>query len=128
MEKFNLSMLLPRLQIQSYGNSRLVDSCWVTNDLDSLVQVFQSPIADYTSSRTLGCFESNFILFSDQSTNAVQWNWTFGENGEFATSTDQNPQVNFNEYGDYSVQLTVTSAEGCTNTSVQDTIHNQSFL
>ena len=60
--------------------------------------------------------------FTDQSTisNAntnneiTEWFWEFGDGG---TSTDQNPNYAYNNTGDYEVTLTVTSANGCTNST-----------
>lgn len=53
---------------------------------------------------------------SNQFTNneIIEWFWQFGD-GDF--STDQNPNHAYNNTGDYEVILTVTSANGCTNST-----------
>ncbi|TND01780.1 MAG: PKD domain-containing protein [Bacteroidetes bacterium] len=52
--------------------------------------------------------------FIDQSTNgAVSWFWDFGDG---STSTQQNPAHTYGGSGTYTVILTVTNANGCTDT------------
>ena len=58
------------------------------------------------------------VNFSDNTwgANLVSWEWTF-EGGEPATSNEQNPSgITYNEIGHYDVTLTVTNAEGQTET------------
>ncbi len=58
------------------------------------------------------------VNFSDNTwgANLVSWEWTF-EGGEPATSNVQNPSdITYNEIGNYDVTLTVTNAEGQTET------------
>ena len=45
----------------------------------------------------------------------VSWSWTF-EGGTPATSTQQNQTVTYNEVGDYDVTLTITDADGNSET------------
>lgn len=54
------------------------------------------------------------ISFIDNSINAVQWQWIFG-NGN--TSTDQNPDPQvYTLPGDYNASLTIIDHNGCSNT------------
>ena len=58
------------------------------------------------------------VNFSDNTwgANLVSWEWTF-EGGQPATSNVQNPSdITYNEIGNYDVTLTVTNAEGQTET------------
>jgi len=55
------------------------------------------------------------IQFTDLSTNAVAWEWNFG-NGQ--TSSEQNPSVLFDKVGDFTITLTATSLSGCSSFSV----------
>ena len=57
------------------------------------------------------------VHFTDNSWGAqiVSWNWEF-EGGTPATSTDQNPTVTYSQAGTYDVRLTVTNADGETDT------------
>jgi len=49
----------------------------------------------------------------------VAWNWTF-EGGTPATSNQQNPTVTYNEVGDFSVTLTITNANGDSETLTRE--------
>lgn len=82
-----------------------------------------APTASFTASTTLPCLGQT-VTFTDQSVgNPTSWQWTFTPNtvtfvgGTSATS--QNPQVQFNAYGNYTVSLTATNAVG-SNTSTQN--------
>ena len=57
------------------------------------------------------------VHFTDESWGAqiVSWDWEF-EGGTPATSTDQNPKVTYSQAGTYDVRLTVTNADGETDT------------
>jgi PKD repeat protein len=55
------------------------------------------------------------VTFSDQSTNADTWNWTFGDG---STSSLENPAHTYNDAGVYDVVLGVSSAEGATGLDV----------
>lgn len=54
--------------------------------------------------------------FTDLSTLAIgditEWDWDFGDG---TTSTQQSPEHTYNTFGSYTVELTVTSNNGCTN-------------
>ncbi len=65
---------------------------------------------DFISSTTAGCnpFEINF---TDINENTTEWMWTF-ENGIPATSTMQNPVVQYTEAGHNEVTLTTTTLDG----------------
>ena len=57
------------------------------------------------------------VHFTDNSWGAqlVSWNWEF-EGGTPATSTAQNPTVSYNQAGTFGVRLTVTNADGESDT------------
>jgi PKD repeat protein len=54
--------------------------------------------------------------FTDTSLNAVSWLWDFGDG---TTSTQQHPNHTFNSPGYHSVSLTITTADGCSYTTMQ---------
>jgi serine protease len=83
--------------------------CESTSD-DIQVTLIQSPVALFSA--IVESFVNTPIQFTDVSTDAVSWYWQFG-NG--TTSTLQNPLVQFNSKGDFETTLTVTSANGCTD-------------
>lgn len=82
-----------------------------------------APTASFTASTTLPCLGQT-VTFIDQSTaGPTSWQWTFTPNTvtyvNGTSSTSQNPQVQFNAYGNYTVSLTVTNAVG-SNTNTQN--------
>ncbi|MEX1191276.1 MAG: choice-of-anchor J domain-containing protein [Brumimicrobium sp.] len=79
-----------------------------------------SPDADFTANQT-NVLEGEIVDFTDQSigvptswswtitpgTNTVEWEYVNG-----TSNTDQNPEVQFNTAGTYTVELTATNAQG----------------
>ena len=67
----------------------------------------------FTADRTfLNILEENQISFMDTSPGAVSWLWDFG-NGQ--TSIEQNPIANYELAGDYTVTLSSTNSQGCSD-------------
>ena len=56
------------------------------------------------------------VDFTDASVNAVSYFWTFGD---LTSSTQQNPTHTYAALGNYTACLTVTGANGCTDTLCQ---------
>lgn len=75
-----------------------------------------APLADFDADQTLIC-EGESIQFYDKTFmgNPTSYAWTFS-GGSPATSTAQNPIVNYAAKGNYDVNLIVTNANGSTNT------------
>ncbi len=72
-----------------------------------------------SASNSAGC-DPLTVNFSDSTTNAVSWQWDFGDGN---TSTQQNPSNTYTNTGLYVVQLTVTENSGCTHViTLPDTI------
>lgn len=71
------------------------------------IVVNQSPVASFTHSG------SPTVSFTDGSTNAVAWMWSFGDGN---TSSTQNPSNTYGANGTYNVELIVTASNGCTDT------------
>lgn len=80
----------------------------VTENID----ISPSPVPSI--SNTLLCIDQQPIQFSDASVissgNIVSWAWDFGDTN---TSTLQNPSHTYAATGDYTVELIVTSDQGC---------------
>ena len=55
------------------------------------------------------------VAFTNESTDAVSWLWTFSEDAN-DTSTQKNPQYVYQDTGCYPLQLIVVSRYGCTDT------------
>ncbi|MEM1323617.1 MAG: S8 family serine peptidase [Bacteroidota bacterium] len=89
----------------------------VTVDVSTSTMPPEAAFASSTNSIDLDN-EDGMVSFTDQSNNATQWLWAFG-NGD--TSTEQNPSYTFEEPGTYVVSQTVINADGCTDAAA-DTI------
>jgi len=74
--------------------------------------VVEVPTADFNGSSLFGCGPLT-INFTNASTTAVSYLWNFGDGN---TSTLENPTHTYQNRGAYSVSLTITTANGCTNT------------
>lgn len=75
------------------------------------------PTASFTVSDDGACG----FTFTDTSTagtsSIVSWDWDFGDTN---TSTSQNPTHTYGSQGEYTVELTVTDANGCTDVVTVD--------
>ena len=73
-------------------------------------------MADFTADVTAVAVGGS-VHFTDNSWGAqlTNWDWEF-EGGTPATSTEQNPTVTYNQAGSFGVRLTVTNANGESNT------------
>lgn len=89
----------------NFGNC--VDSAFKT------VTVIPGPVAAFIADDTASCSFPFTVNFSHQSLNAVACKWDFGDS---TSSNSLNPSHVYKNYGDYTVQLVVTSANGCTDT------------
>lgn len=91
--------------------------CTHTKTMPNAVFV-PGPIADFTASQTTIC-DSGIVQFTDMSSSAVSWSWTFGD-GNF--SNIQNPNHMFGTHGWYTVALIVQDSMGCTTSAIMDTM------
>jgi PKD repeat protein len=70
-----------------------------------------APVANFSASATT-IAEGAIVNFTDQSTNIpTSWGWTFA-GGNPASSTAQNPSVQYNNAGSYAVSLTAANDGG----------------
>lgn len=90
------------------------DGCATSGNYPSIVCVAPDPVADFSWNPTTPTNTNSTINFTDMSTGAVGYDWTFSTYG---TSDDENPTVTFDdiEPGGYTFCLEVTSEYGCTN-------------
>jgi parallel beta-helix repeat protein len=68
------------------------------------------PVAAFTADVTSGDAPLQ-VNFTDRSSNAVSWEWDFGNDG-IVDSTEQNPSFIFDKAGVYTVSLKVSNTEG----------------
>ncbi|HEY8388789.1 MAG TPA: PKD domain-containing protein, partial [Parasegetibacter sp.] len=71
------------------------------------------PAVNFTGTNLTGCKGPLTADFQPQAPEAVSWFWDFGDG---QTSTLQAPSNVYNNPGVYDVRLTITNANGCTNT------------
>lgn len=86
---------------------------YCTDSFAKAIKVAPRPTANFTAIDTFKCQPDLTVNFQDQSSNAVGWQWSFGDG---TTSTQQNPSHTYSSYGNFDVQLIVTNISGCTDT------------
>ncbi|MCO5231098.1 MAG: PKD domain-containing protein [Chitinophagales bacterium] len=74
------------------------------------------PQVDFVASPLLGCNVPQTVKFTNQSTDADNYKWSFGNGG---SSTDVHPSTTYTRLGDYFVRLTAYSTHGCSNEIVK---------
>lgn len=103
-----------------YASLTGVNTGGCKTDLNDIrIEVFDPSQADFTSNPGLPseiAMPSTRVEFYDQSANATQWRWDFGDGGK---SGEQNPTHNYVEPGTYTVTLTTISPDGCKSTRLQ---------
>ena len=80
------------------------------------IKVNPRPVANFTSGVSTRCQPDLPVAFQDLSSNAVSWQWSFGDGG---TSSQQNPGHIYTGYGDFDVKLIVTNSSGCTDSVIR---------
>ncbi|MFZ4633942.1 MAG: PKD domain-containing protein [Saprospiraceae bacterium] len=103
----------------SYGAQLIAshrDVCFDTLQLDDIIWVEPSPVANFTFVEILTMPPSGIFKFTDASLDAIQWDWEFGDGGE---SDAQNPEHRYFSNGPKMVTLLVTSPNGCTDDTSQ---------
>jgi len=84
----------------------------------AVIEVFENPVADFmVDTVCLGIP----TLFGNQSTGAVSYFWTFG-NQSNSSNADQPGYIFFDTAGVYNVTLVATSLEGCSDTISQPAV------
>ena len=85
------------------------------------VTVFPSPSAAFSATPTAGCTVPQTVSFSNSSTGAVSYMWSFGTG---ATSALVNPSYTYTILGSYNVALIATSNNNCKDTLTQNAYIN----
>ncbi|MBL1279365.1 MAG: gliding motility-associated C-terminal domain-containing protein [Fluviicola sp.] len=91
--------------------------CTATETIEDLIYLQEPPIASFVPVTTSITTLDTEISFTNTSTGAVAYEWTFGD--ETAVITETNPTHTFpnDESGTYSVMLVAISSLGCTDTA-----------
>jgi len=93
--------------------------CSNTLQKDNLIKILPPISAAFSASQLILCRVTDAVQFTNSSygPGTLTYLWDFGDG---TTSTQTAPSHVFNKRGNYTVALTVTSSEGCTNTSSQN--------
>ncbi|MDA7804331.1 PKD domain-containing protein, partial [Crocinitomix sp.] len=101
----------------------LADSPDLSAKIEFIINGFSSE-----DGATGGCIlnpvEFNDISFVGDPGVIVEWDWNFGDGG---SSTEENPEHSYGTEGTYTITLTVTTDEGCTDTYSIDIIMTSSL-
>jgi gliding motility-associated-like protein len=88
-------------------------ACTDVETQTALIVVNPAPVANLVADTTRSCAAPLAVQFTDLSTGTpTTWLWNFGDGN---TSTAQNPAHTYTPPGSYTVTLTVTNANGCTD-------------
>ncbi|MBX7162842.1 MAG: PKD domain-containing protein [Saprospiraceae bacterium] len=82
-----------------------------TKTIEKTIAVYLVPKVNFASDTTAGCKPLTIHFIDKSSSDVIEWNWQF-ENGNPATSTEQNPVVVFDKFGTFTVKLTVKNNNG----------------
>jgi len=96
-----------------------------SNTATVVINTGQAVLAQYTPAG--GTYNVNQeIDFTNQSTGATTYTWSFGDNTPFSSAT--NPTHSFNPSGTYIVTLIATNNQGCSDTSKYEfTINSEGY-
>ncbi|MFN9111876.1 MAG: PKD domain-containing protein, partial [Bacteroidota bacterium] len=87
------------------------------------VNVITNPTAGFTVSNNAQCLRGNSFSFSNASSGATAYSWSFGDG---TTSTGSNPSKTYSSTGTFTVRLIARNAFGCTDTITRNiTVHPQ---
>jgi PKD repeat protein len=80
----------------------------------AVINVLAAPVSNFSFSPATGCSSITGVTFSNSSTNANTYTWTFGNSNTSFLQTP--PPQNYNLPGAYTVSLAVTATTGCIHT------------
>lgn len=81
--------------------------------LDNYIEVHPDPVADFVLGPQPADILNPLIQFTDKSSGAVSWNWTFNDAGVDSYSTDRDPAYAYSDTGNFCPVLKVTNEFGC---------------
>ncbi len=100
--------------------TRTVNGCTAFKQAEECIEVYQLPGVNYGNNAPIGCVAPHNVQFFGGSANPnVEYAWDFGDGN---TSTQQNPNHTYTDYGTYPVTLTVTDQNGCVSSINSDQI------
>lgn len=104
------------------------DGCSDSLTMNNIIEVFQTPIAEFTPSPNFTTTDEPTILFINQSQYAATYQWNFGDPGSANnTSTFSSPYHDYSTEGNYTINLLVFSADGCSDETSRSVTVEQAF-
>ncbi|WP_405571793.1 T9SS type B sorting domain-containing protein [Winogradskyella sp. Asnod2-B02-A] len=107
-------MKLKSLAVYLLQLNFIICYCQSTKNINLNVEGVLSCEANFVSS-LINADQNEIVTFSETCTNANNFNWNFLPNASSATSSEENPQVSFNQNGATTVNLSTFSNDGCTD-------------
>lgn len=101
--------------LKGIDGTSIIDECGEETSVGSTLAfaVQDTVSADFTSNLIAGCRADTLYLFHDGRNGVTEWSWLFDG---VQSSTDQNPMIVYNSFGNKSIQLAVTNGF-CSDTS-----------
>lgn len=96
------------------------NGCTSTLTKANYITVLPRPTAAFTASNTSSCTAPFLVNFTNSSSNATTYAWTFGDGN---SSTATNPSNTYTTTGTYSVSLIANGINGC-----KDTLTRSSYI
>ncbi len=99
------------------------NGCQSTINQNNFIEVYSAPLVDFTYTPESPTAYDPLVSFSNQSSNAYEWNWFFGD-GSF--SNEMNPTHTYEIAGTVPVTLIAITEHGCRDTLVKTiTVSNE---
>lgn len=87
--------------------------------IPNIVNVFPTPVADFTSDPSMTLITESMVYFDNLSNDATIFNWTIFDQNPYFTSTNENISYTFGNVGTFAVQLIASNSYGCVDTIVK---------
>jgi len=105
-----------------------IDGCDGIYTYQDLITVYPNPVASFYPEPEIGDIEHPKISFIDQSIDAVNWIWNFGEpSSNDNTSNIQSPTHIYSDTGTYIIWLIVKTQYGCIDSTHNDVTIKPNF-
>ncbi|HMO63345.1 MAG TPA: PKD domain-containing protein [Ferruginibacter sp.] len=115
----NLNTLTPYLHAGVYNIALKATTINDCTDSTSITVIVDSVQASFSTSQYVFCADSATVVYTNQSgafAPVIGYTWQFGDAN---TSTAASPVHHYQQPGSYNAKLIITTANGCTDTAVQ---------
>jgi PKD repeat protein len=86
------------------------------DSMDQIITVYPVPVAAFAVQTTDSCTQPLTAVFTNNSTGAIDYQWSFGDGGTSLLTNDTHTYLNT---GNYPATLIATNAYGCADTAVR---------